>query len=106
GRMELAQRIVGLVRAMREKTKLKTRQPLARIAIPASAEVRSLIEQMNDVIIEEVNVKRIEFIDESSSIVRKTATPNFKLLGPKFGKTVNAVAKRIREMSSAEVNQL
>src|SRR5262249_27234731 len=46
------------------------------------------------------------FVDESSPIVRKTANPNFKVIGPKFGKSVNAVAKRIREMSSAEVNEL
>jgi isoleucyl-tRNA synthetase len=105
-RMDIAQRVVGLVRSMRERTKLGTRRPLARIAIPASSETRRLIEQMNDVILEEVNVKTIEFIDEASPIVRKTATPNFKIIGPKFGKAVNAVARRIREMSSAEALQL
>jgi isoleucyl-tRNA synthetase len=105
-RMDVAQRIVGLVRTMRAKTSLKTRQPLSRIAIPASPETRRLIEQVNDVILEEINVRAIEFIDESSPIVRKTATANFKVIGPKFGKLVNAVAKRIREMSSAEVVQL
>jgi isoleucyl-tRNA synthetase len=105
-RMDMAQRVVSIVRTMRAKTSLKTRQPLARIAIPASPETRRLIEQMNDVILEEINVKAIEFIDESSPIVRKTATANFKIIGPKFGKQVNAVAKRIKEMSSAEVMQL
>jgi isoleucyl-tRNA synthetase len=105
-RMDIAQRVVGIVRSMRSKTNLKTRQPLSRIAIPASPEIRKFIEQMNDVILEEINVKTIEFVDESSPIVRKTATPNFKVIGPKFGKNVNAVAKRIRELPSAEVNQL
>jgi isoleucyl-tRNA synthetase len=105
-RMDFAQRIVGLVRSMRAKTNLKVRQPLARIAIPASGEVRRLIEEMRDVILEEINVKAIEFIDESSPVVRKTASPNFKVLGPKFGKIVNAVAKRIREMAQAEILQL
>jgi isoleucyl-tRNA synthetase len=104
--MDIAQRVVGVVRSMRAKTNLKTRQPLARIAIPASAETKRLIEQMNDVILEEINVKAIEFIDESSPIVRKTATANFKIIGPKFGKQVNAVAKKIKEMTSAEVIQL
>src|SRR5206468_3598134 len=88
-RMDVAQRVVGLVRSMRAKTNLKTRQPLSRIAIPASADTRRLIEQMNDVILEELNVKAIEFVDESSPIVSKTANPNFKALGPKFGKSVN-----------------
>ena len=105
-RMDVAQRVVGLVRSMRAKTNLKTRQPLSRIAVPASKETRRLIEQMNDVILEEINVKTIEFIDESSPIVRKTATANFKLIGPKFGKQVNSVAKRIKEMTSAEVVEL
>jgi isoleucyl-tRNA synthetase len=105
-RMDIAQRVVSVVRTMRAKTNLKTRQPLSRIAVPASAETRRLIEQMNDVILEEINVKAIEFIDESSPIVRKTATANFKIIGPKFGKQVNSVAKRIKEMTSAEVVQL
>jgi len=105
-RMDVAQRVVGIVRTMRANTNLKTRQPLARIAVPASDETRRLIEQMNDVILEEINVKRIEFIDESSPIVRKTATANFRIIGPKFGKLVNAVAKRIKEMSSSEVIHL
>jgi isoleucyl-tRNA synthetase len=105
-RMDVAQRVVGIVRTMRAKTNLKTRQPLTRIAVPASAETRRFIEQMNDVILEEINVKAIEFIDESSPIVRKTATANFKIIGPKFGKQVNAVAKRIKEMTSPEVIQL
>ncbi len=105
-RMDVAQRIVGVVRSMRAKSNLKTRQPLSRIAIPASTNVRRLVEQMNDVILEELNVKAIEFVDESSPIVSKTANPNFKVIGPKFGRNVNAVAKRIREMSAAEVNEL
>ena len=105
-RMDVVQRVVGFVRSMRAKTNLKTRQPLSRIAIPASPETRRLIDQMNDVILEEINVKAIEFIDESSPIVRKTATANFKIIGPKFGKLVNAVARRIKEMPSGEVVQL
>ena len=105
-RMDIAQRVVGLVRAMRAKTNLKTRQPLLRVAIPASPETKRLIEHMTAVILDEINVKAIEFIDESSPIVRKTATANFKIIGPKFGKQVNAVAKRIKEMSSAEILQL
>jgi isoleucyl-tRNA synthetase len=105
-RMDVAQRVVGLVRSMRTKTSLKTRQPLFRIAIPASPDTRRLIEKTNDVILEEINVKAIEFIDASSPIVRKTANANFKVIGPRFGKQVNAVAKRIKEMSSAEVVQL
>src|SRR5437773_12240795 len=80
-RMDVVQRIVGLVRSMRQKTSLKTRQPLSRIAIPASEETRRVLEQMNDVILEEINVKAIEIIDESSPMVRKAATANFNAIG-------------------------
>lgn len=105
-RMALAQNVVFLVRSMRSRTNLRVRQPLARIAVPASGEAKEWIEQMADVIQEEVNVKSIEFVDESSPLVRKAAAPNFRTLGPKFGKSVNLVAKRIREMTPLEVLEL
>ncbi len=70
--MELAQRVVFLVRSMRSRSGLKVRQPLMRIAIPVSEEVRDLIERTRDVILEEINVKEIEFIDDDSPLVQKS----------------------------------
>ena len=105
-RMELAQRVVFLVRSMRSRSGLKVRQPLTRIAIPVSDDVRDLIERTRDVILEEINVKEIEFIDDDSPLVQKSATPNFRRLGPRFGKTVNAVADRIRSMTKEEILRL
>lgn len=106
-RMERAIKIVSLVRAMRMKSNLKVRQPLKKIILPVSNEQdRAVIKQMEDVILEEINVKHIEFVTDDSGIVRKKAKPNFRSLGQKFGKTVQPIAARIREFTPQEISQL
>ena len=105
-RMELAQRVVYLVRSMRSRSELKVRQPLARISIPASDTVRNLVGGVRTLILDEINVKDIEFVDESSPIIQKSASPNFRRLGPRFGKNVNSVARRVRSMTTDEINQI
>ncbi|MBI3586603.1 MAG: isoleucine--tRNA ligase [Ignavibacteriales bacterium] len=106
-RMERAIKIVGLVRAMRMKSNLKVRQPLKKIILPiASERDRAAVKQMEDVILEEINVKQIEYVTDESGIVKKKAKPNFRTLGQKFGKSVQPVAARIREFTSKEINEL
>ena len=106
-RMARVIRIVGLVRAIRMKSNLKVRQPLKKIILPVTREEdRLAIERMADVILEEINVKQIEFVADDSGIVRKKAKPNFRSLGQKFGKKVQPVAARIREFTSAEITEL
>jgi isoleucyl-tRNA synthetase len=106
-KMERAIRIVGLVRAMRMKSNIKVRQPLRKILIPVVGEQdRRDIGRMKEVILEEINVKSLEFVSDDSGIVRKKAKPNFKTLGPKFGKQVQAVASTIRELSGAQIQTL
>ncbi len=102
-RMKVAQQVVFLVRSMRSRSGLKVRQPLARISIPVSDSLRELVTQSRDVILDEINVKEIEFVEENSPLIEKTAAPNFRQLGPRFGKTVNQVAVRIRRMTQAEI---
>jgi isoleucyl-tRNA synthetase len=102
-RMKIAQQVVFLVRSMRSRSGIKGRQPLARISIPVSDSLRTLVAQSRDIILEEINVKEIEFVDENSPLIEKTATPNFRQLGPRFGKQVNHVAARIRQMTQAEI---
>jgi isoleucyl-tRNA synthetase len=105
--MEKAILIVGLVRAMRMKANLKVRQPLSKILIPVSSDKeRDRINKMRDVILEEINVKGIEFVTEESGIVKRKAKPNFKTLGPKFGKSVQVVAAKIRQLPAADINRL
>jgi isoleucyl-tRNA synthetase len=106
-RMERAERIVMLVRAMRTKSNLKVRQPLKRIILPiADAAERAEVERTADIICDEVNVKLIEYVTDESGIVRKKAKPNFKSIGPKFGKNVQTVAARIKELTGAEIAAL
>jgi isoleucyl-tRNA synthetase len=106
-RMERAEKIVMLVRAMRMKSNLKVRQPLQRIILPIADDgERHEVESVADIICEEVNVKGIEYVTDDSGIVRRKAKANFKSIGPKFGKNAQAVAARIREMTPAEIATL
>ena len=106
-RMERAEKIVVLVRAMRMKANLKVRQPLRRIILPiADEQEREGVKKMQEIILDEINVKDIEYVHDASGIVRKKAKPNFKTLGPKFGKAVQQVAGRVKEMNGAEISAL
>jgi isoleucyl-tRNA synthetase len=106
-RMERAEHIVMLVRAMRTKSNLKVRQPLKRILLPIAGErERESVRLMENVILDEINVKRIEYVSDESGIVKKRAKPNFKTIGPKFGKSVQAIASRLKELTAAEISKL
>ena len=106
-RMERAEKIVMLVRAMRMKSNLKVRQPLRRIILPIAHEQdRAAVQQMEDVILDEINVKTIEYVTDESGVARKKARPNFKSIGPKFGKSVQQIAQRLKELSPAEIREL
>jgi isoleucyl-tRNA synthetase len=106
-RMARAEKIVMLVRAMRMKSNLKVRQPLRRIILPiADEQERASVRRMEEVILDEINVKSIEYVTDDSGIVTKKARPNFKSIGPKFGTAAQHVAQRVRELSPAEVNEL
>jgi isoleucyl-tRNA synthetase len=106
-RMSKAQRIVYLVRAIRNKSNLKVRQPLKRIILPvANEKYRQEVELMRDVILEEINVKAIEYVSDDSEIVHKKLKPNFKTIGPKFGKSVQAVSNIIKSMETKSIREL
>ncbi|NLT51236.1 MAG: isoleucine--tRNA ligase, partial [Ignavibacteria bacterium] len=91
-KMEIAQKVVYLTRAMRAKSNLKVRQPLSKIIVSVPDDKKSAVTEMKEVILEEVNIKTLEVPDDDSGIVNKSAKPNFKSLGPKFGKIANKVA--------------
>ncbi len=106
-RMEKAQQIVYIVRSMRMRSNLKVRQPLKRIILPVSSEQeRVAVKRMEDVILDEINVKQIEFVSDDSEVVRKKAKPNFKSIGPKFGKLAQKVAEQIRSFTPGEIKKL
>ncbi|MBA4311666.1 MAG: isoleucine--tRNA ligase [Chlorobiaceae bacterium] len=106
-RMEKAERIVSLVRAIRNKSNLKVRQPLARLIIPISNEKdKDVVSKMEEVILDEINVKKIEYVHDDSGIVHKSIKPNFKSLGPKHGKSVQPVAAAIRNFGTTEIKEI
>ena len=103
-RMKKAQIITSLVRTMREKASIKVRQPLKRILLAVSdAEAREEYRLVDDIILEEINVQKIEYIEEEGSVISKKVKPNFKTLGPRFGKDMKALAEAIRIMSHKQI---
>jgi isoleucyl-tRNA synthetase len=105
--MTLAQNICSMVHALRKKSSLKVRQPLQKILIPAtSSKVKAQIEHITSIILSEVNVKSVEFLDDESGILKKKVKANFKALGPKFGKEMKAVADAIQNMKQEELKSL
>ncbi|HZY09769.1 MAG TPA: isoleucine--tRNA ligase [Bacteroidota bacterium] len=106
-RMSKAQRIVSLVRAIRNKSNIKVRQPLPRVIVPvANQRDRETVSRMENVILDEINVKKIEYVSDDSEIVHKVAKPNFKVLGPKHGKSVQNVATAIRKFGPKEIKEV
>ncbi len=103
-RMKKAQIITSLVRTMREKASIKVRQPLKRILLAVSdAASREEYALVADIIMEEINVQKIEYIEEDGSVISKKVKPNFKTLGPRFGKEMKALAEAIRVMSHKQI---
>ena len=99
-RMALARRVVSLVLSLRNRAGINVRQPLRRMLLPRlHPEARAAVEQMREVILDEVNVKTIEYVDDDSGLVRKTVKPNFRLLGPRLGARMKAVPEAVRTLS-------
>ncbi len=105
--MALAQRICSLVHSVRKTNRIKVRQPLSKILIPVLSEkTRQQISSVEDLIKTEVNIKAIEYLDDASGVLSKKVKPNFKALGPKFGKDMKAVADGILAMTSENIAHL
>ena len=106
-KMQKAQTISSLVLSLRKKEMIKVRQPLQKVMIPVLDEnQRAEIEAVSDLIKAEVNVKEITLLDDASGILIKQIKPNFKALGPRFGKDMGLIAKEIQCFSQDQINQL
>ncbi|MFT7247667.1 MAG: isoleucyl-tRNA synthetase [Arcticibacterium sp.] len=105
--MHYAQRLSSMVHGLRKGNQLKVRQPLSKILIPVLSEkVRTQITSVEDLIKTEVNIKSIEYLDDASGVLSKKVKPNFKVLGPKYGKNMKAVAADISSMDADAVKEL
>jgi isoleucyl-tRNA synthetase len=95
------------VLSIRKKEKIKVRQPLQRVLIPVlDAEEKREIEEISALVAAEVNVKSIEILDDASSILVKEIKPNFKTLGPRFGKDMKAIADAINGFEATQISAL
>lgn len=102
--MQLAQEISSLVHSLRKKEKLKVRQPLQKILIPVlQAETQAYIQHVEELIKSEVNVKSIDYIDDTSGILVKSIKPNFALLGKRFGPKMKLVNQAIQKWGKQEI---
>lgn len=106
-KMQKAQTISSLVLSLRKKEMIKVRQPLQKVMIPVLDEdQKAEIEAISDLIKAEVNVKEIVLLDDASGVLVKQIKPNFKALGPRFGKDMGLISKEIQGFSSEQISQL
>ncbi len=106
-KMAMAQTISSLVLSIRQKEKIKVRQPLHKIMVPVrDAEERSAIEAVAELIKSEVNVKEIQLLDEGSDILVKRIKPNFKTLGPRYGKEMKAIAAAVAQLGQDDIQKI
>jgi isoleucyl-tRNA synthetase len=105
-KMQKAQTISSLVLSLRKKEMIKVRQPLQKVMIPVLDENQKLeIEAVSDLIKAEVNVKEIVLLDDASGVLIKQIKPNFKALGPRFGKDMGLISKEIQNLSTEQISQ-
>ena len=104
-KMDLSQRISSLVLSIRKKEKLKVRQPLSRVLIPSEGDrFEAAINDVKSLILSEVNVKDLSFIEKNDPILKKKAKANFKVLGPKYGKKMKQLSGVISSWGSEEIS--
>ncbi len=106
-KMMKAQTVSSLVLSLRKKEMIKVRQPLQKVMIPVLDEIqRAEIEAVSDLIKAEVNVKEIELLDDASGVLVKQIKPNFKALGPRFGKDMGLISKEIQDLTQEQINEI
>ncbi len=106
-KMMKAQTVSSLVLSLRKKEMIKVRQPLQKVMIPVLDEVqRAEIEAVSDLIKAEVNVKEVQLLDDASGVLVKQIKPNFKALGPRFGKDMGLISKEIQNFNQEQINEI
>ncbi|MCC7232458.1 MAG: isoleucine--tRNA ligase [Bacteroidia bacterium] len=105
-RMELAQKVSSMVLSLRKKVNIRVRQPLNKILLPVPDDTfRETVESVRDLILAEVNVKEIEYINDTTGILIRKAKPNFKVLGKKVGGLMKDVAAAITMLNQEEISR-
>ena len=106
-RMQLAQKICSMGLSLRKKSNLRVRQPLAKIVLPVHDDnFKVQVERVKHLICSELNIKDVEFISADNNLLVKSIKPNFKTLGPRYGKIMKSIASKVTSFSQAEINAL
>ena len=106
-RMQLAQQVSSMALSLRKKTNLRVRQPLQKILIPVTGEhIKDQLEKVSALILSEVNVKELEYLDESAGFLVKRIKPNFKTLGPRYGKLMKEIATAVGAFTQDEISKI
>ena len=106
-RMQLAQKICSMGLSLRKKSNLRVRQPLAKIVLPVHDDnFRLQVERVKHLICSELNIKDVEFLAADNSLLVKSIKPNFKTLGPRYGKIMKAIAATVTAFSQTQINEL
>ncbi len=106
-RMDIAQKVSSMVLSLRRKVGIRVRQPLARIMVPVTDKsFKSRFEAVKDLILSEVNVREAEYIDDESGILVRKIKPDFRKLGPRYGKLMKEISAGLATMSSGDINTL
>jgi len=106
-KMQMAQSASSLVHSLRKQHTIKVRQPLSRILIPVlDADFKQQLEEVEDIILSEVNVKGIEYIDDTSGVLVKKIKPNFRKLGKQYGPMMKDISAAVAQMGQEEINRL
>jgi isoleucyl-tRNA synthetase len=104
-RMEIAQRISSLVLSLRKKENIRVRQPLGRIMVPVlTDDFKAHLEKVKDLILSEVNVKSLEYLSDTEGVLVKKIKPNFKTIGPKYGKYMKEIAALVGKFTQKEIS--
>jgi len=106
-KMQKAQLVASLTLSLRKKEKIKVRQPLQKIMIPVLSEQdRNDLNDIKELVLSETNVKEMQLLDDASGVIVKSAKPNFKVLGPKYGKKMSKIANKINQLTENDIIQL
>ena len=105
-RMEIAQKISSMVLSLRKKEQIKVRQPLQKIMIPIlDSTFKRQLQEVADLILSEVNVKEIEYLEDTTGVLVKSIKPNFKTLGPKYGKIMKQIATVVTQFNQNDIQE-
>jgi len=106
-RMELAQKVSSMVLSLRKRSNIRVRQPLNKIMVPAQDKhFEKQLRSVEELVLSEVNVKELEYLDNGAGILVKKIKPDFKKLGPKYGKMMKKIAGAINSLSQDDINKI